>query len=959
MNRRLRRECVLSEANRFSPAFVTLLVVVAGGLLVLGWIGRLATSNPTIRFLTRIGGADWIVYPLVPDPFAHDAIEMVTVFRRSWWMDSVPTSAGLRVRAFTGCRITLNTAQVGTVPHPGGNWKTVTEYDVTGLLRPGTNVISVAVSNSGGPPALWLLLKSGQWTLKSDQTWECSLCGAVWQPARLASTPMPIRPGNRLASRERCAEAFRERLPTLLLFAGLSLGILFGAQYLNRKRARAIASGGTALSPSPTTIFGVGAAGLWIALFAHNLRLLPAPNGFDVMGHLAYIEYIRQHHALPLANEGWEMHHPPLYYLLCAWILSVLDVGTKDPVASVALRLFGLTLGLAQLGLILASLRLVFPNDARKQTAGLIFAAFLPSTLYLYQYVTNEILAATLATASVYCCLRIFNRAQSGIDSIRTEVGLHAALGLCLGGALLSKVSACAVAPVILGTLAGRLLVRRERDVAKWLSTIGLTVLLCIAVCGWHYVRVWAHFGRFLVGNFDRASGFAWWQDPGYGTAAYFTRFGRSLVAPLFSGVQAFGDGLHSTLWGDGLCGGMTRQSFRPPWNYDLMTAGYWLAVLPSIAIIVGLIAAIGRVIGRRQATWCLLAGVAVSMMTGMVFNQLKLPYYASAKAFYGLPALTAVCVFGAWGMDLLTRRSRAALIILWTLLGTWAMNSYASLWIRARAPYTRILVGREQQMRRNFNAAICGFQEVLQSDPRNPMARLALAETLQEMGETRAAQEQYQTAWTDNPRDPDCIVALAYARAQKGQAREAVSLLQQAIQDAPDRPDVYPLLGSLLAQQNQFDQAVAAYEAALRITPGDADAHSDLGLLVAMQSRYGSAIDHFSYVMRIHPDDAAAQKNLAWVLAGVDPAAGGDPAQAVALAEQACNSTSNHLVAYLDTLAAAYAAASRYDEAVATAQKAVKLALAAGQTPSAKEIETRLALYRARRPYRLPDLSR
>ena len=948
MNCHLRRELIHSKGGWLSPAGVFLLAALAVGLLVSGWIWWLATGNPGIPFLSRIRSAEWIVYPLVPDPRSRDAIEMVTVFRRSWRLESVPTNAVLQVRAFAGCKLTLNNAPVGAAPRTGGNWKKPTVYDVAGLLRTGTNEISVVVFNSNGPPALWLLLKSGKWTLKSDETWQSSLCGAVWQPARLASTPLPIRRGNPMAGGEQCAESFTNRLPTLLLLAGLSLGILCGAQYLWRDRNTSAALERTGFSTrQAATLVGL-AAGLWILLFAHNLKLLPALNGFDVDDHLEYIDHIRQH-GLPLANEGWEMHHPPLYYLLGASVLKVFHLGTRDTAGITALRLFGLVLGLAQLGLVFASLRLIFPHDARKQTAGLILATFVPATLYLYQYVTNEILAATLATASVYCCLRILNSERAG-------VGLHGTLGLCLGAALLSKISVLAVAPVILGTLAGRLLIRRERNVGKWLRTVGLTCLVCVTVSGWHYFRVWTHFGHILVGNYDRASGFAWWEDPGYGTAAYFARFGQSLVAPLFSGFHAFGDGLYSTLWGDGLCGGVGSHIVRPPWNYDLMAAGYWLAVLPAIAIAIGLIATAISVVRHRRATWFLLGGLAVSMMTAMVFNQLKLPYYPSAKAFYGLPAMVSLCACGAWGMDFLTRRSRVGFFILWTALGTWAMNSYACLWIRARAPDTRIAVSRELQVRGNFTAAVAGFEGVLQVHPQNPMARLALAGTLKEMGHTDEALQQYESAWRNNPRDPECVVAMAYALAQRGQSGEAIKLAQQAVADAPDRPDVYPLLGALFAQEGQFEKSVGAYEEALRISPGDAPIHSALGTLDSLLGRYGPALEHFSFAVRINPADPGNQNNLARLLAALDPAQGGDPSEAVTLAERACQGTGNPVAAYLDTLAAAYAAAGRFDEAVVTAQRAIELALAAGKPQAAKEIETRLELYRSRRPYRLPE---
>jgi hypothetical protein len=92
-----------------------------------------------------------------------------------------------------------------------------------------------------------------------------------------------------------------------------------------------------------------------------------------------------------------------------------------------------------------------------------------------------------------------------------------------------------------------------------------------VATCGWHYLRIWREFGTPLVGNWEAASGFSWWQDPGFHTFGDYARFGRSLGAPLFSGFWSISDGIYSTLWGDALAGGVSNQAFRPPWNHDLM----------------------------------------------------------------------------------------------------------------------------------------------------------------------------------------------------------------------------------------------------------------------------------------------------------------------------------------------------------------------------------------------------
>ena len=556
------------DEERSWQAGVILLVGLTATLLLLsGWIWWLTARDPGIPFLSRIGPAAWIVYPPVPDAKARNAIELSTVFRRLWILDRAPARASLQVRAFEQCQVAVNGARVGIAPRTGDNWKKPTVYDASGLLHAGSNEISVVVANHTGPPALWLSLKTDEGTLNSDEAWRASIPGAVWQPARLASAPMVIRTGNPLAGGERCADAFLDHLPTLFLFAVLSIAILSVARHPRVRGNELPTPSKTGLSQRQAVLLVLLAAGGWIVLFAHNLTLWTVRSGFDVNAHLEYIDYLRQQHALPLATAGWETHQPPLYYLICAGVLSLLRLPAVSGGGLAALRVLGLVFGLIQIGLVFACVRLIFPDNARRQTIGLILAASLPVNLYLYHYVTNEILASMLVAASVYCCLRIFNSARYG-------VGQHVALGFCLGGALLTKITALAVAPVILATLAGRLMMRKETSVWVWLRTVGVVCLVALLVSGWHYLRVWIHFHNLLIGNYDSASGFAWWQDPGFATRAYYLRFGKALVDPLFSGFHGFADGLYSTFWGDGLCGGLEGPGARPPWNYGLMVAG-------------------------------------------------------------------------------------------------------------------------------------------------------------------------------------------------------------------------------------------------------------------------------------------------------------------------------------------------------------------------------------------------
>jgi hypothetical protein len=73
-------------------------------------------------------------------------------------------------------------------------------------------------------------------------------------------------------------------------------------------------------------------------------------------------------------------------------------------------------------------------------------------------------------------------------------------------------------------------------------------------------------------------------------------------------------------------------------------------------------------------------------------------------------------------------------------------------------------------------------------------------------------------------------------------------------------------------------------------------------------------------------------------------------------LAERACKVTDYEEPLLVGTLAAAYAEAGRFPEAVSTAEKARALALAAGLTEVAQRNKELLEIYRAGRPYHEPE---
>jgi len=91
---------------------------------------------------------------------------------------------------------------------------------------------------------------------------------------------------------------------------------------------------------------------------------------------------------------------------------------------------------------------------------------------------------------------------------------------------------------------------------------------------------------------------------------------------------------------------------------------------------------------------------------------------------------------------------------------------------------------------------------------------------------------------------------------------------------------------------------------------------------------------------------------NAAWALATNPDAAKRNGALAVKLAEEACKQTQYQQTIMVGTLAAAYAEAGRFDEAISTAIKACELAEKNGETNLLQSNQQLLKLYQNHQPY-------
>ena len=253
-----------------------------------------------------------------------------------------------------------------------------------------------------------------------------------------------------------------------------------------------------------------------------------------------------------------------------------------------------------------------------------------------------------------------------------------------------------------------------------------------------------------------------------------------------------------------------------------------------------------------------------------------------------------------------------------------------------------------------NLKDAIGHFEQAVRIKPDYAEAHNNLGTALAQTGRLQEAVGQFEQALRIKPDSAEAHNNLGNALLQRSNLTEAVQHFEQAVRIKPDYAEAHNNLAIALEQAGNLKDAIGHFEQAVRIKPDYAKAHYNLALVLIRQGKVREAVRQYEQVMRIKPDSAEVENNLAWLLATFTPADGGDPVRAVALAQHSCELTGNPVPRHVDTLAAAYAAAGRFSEAIATAQKAIELARSTGQTQLGREIENRLQLYRDGRAFRL-----
>lgn len=542
--------------------------------------------------------------------------------------------------------------------------------------------------------------------------------------------------------------------------------------------------------------------------------------GYDAGGHLQYVLYLDVYRALPWADQGWSLFHPPLHYAL-GWLLA--QLGSGELLMRGLLLLAGAeSLGIA--GCAAWLLRRLAPGQPGLALLAFCAVAFVPVQLSVGTMPGNEMTQGFLSAAAL---------ASFVANQLRSHPSLRgdARTGVLLGLALLTKHNALIVLAGLAGSLVllGLLAIPPLRALARALTRLAVLAGVALVLAAPIYLRNIQAFGT----PFPAAGDFfplvrlvESRQPPGERSWRDYVSF----PLRLFSQPDPLAPHLLHSVWGSLYLNAWSETHNAPPertmrQEFRVRSSMAALGLLPTALALVGAaLAARDAWRGRCRPVYLpllVLCGAGAAAIVGFSW---RVPTWAALKASYLLPLSLPWAVFLCRAMGPLAKRPALRV----TLLGALGVVAAAAAIVSApgallpERPDTPAAAavyyhfGEYEQARRILAA-------LPSDDPPHPilldnMAAVELAD-----GRPDRARELYLRAAeaVGGVIGPEGYrpVSLAIATALDGDLAKARRLLDELIEERPFA-EAFANRGAVRAAQGKLGGAQRDLEAALERDP-------------------------------------------------------------------------------------------------------------------------------------------
>jgi protein O-mannosyl-transferase len=247
-------------------------------------------------------------------------------------------------------------------------------------------------------------------------------------------------------------------------------------------------------------------------------------------------------------------------------------------------------------------------------------------------------------------------------------------------------------------------------------------------------------------------------------------------------------------------------------------------------------------------------------------------------------------------------------------------------------------------------------WQHTLECTEQNAFAHNNLGGALSELKQYELAVEQYEKAIAVKPDSVKSHFSLGLALFSLNRLDDAIFHYRKALEFDNKLVRGHARLGEALLENREYDAAVVEYRRVLKLTPNDANACYNIGVARERQARRAESLAAYREAMAIQPTNPVFVDQVAWILATSPDPSLRNGAEAVALAERAVALSGDSTPSIFATLAAAYAEAARFDDAIRASQHAIALATRSNDAQSAALFGIQMKFYQAQSPYHERD---
>jgi len=250
-----------------------------------------------------------------------------------------------------------------------------------------------------------------------------------------------------------------------------------------------------------------------------------------------------------------------------------------------------------------------------------------------------------------------------------------------------------------------------------------------------------------------------------------------------------------------------------------------------------------------------------------------------------------------------------------------------------------------------DVDAALQDYDEAIRIDPKHAPAWNNRGWAWNAKGDFDRGIRDFDKAIELNPKYVEAYSNRASAWYAKKDYDKAINDFNKAIELDPKFVEAFASRATAWLDKGDPDKAIKDFDEVIRIDPNFVDAFYIRGVAWRQKKQFDKAIEDFDAAIKLDPKAIPVLNAKAWLLATCPDAKFRDGKKAVEVARQACELTEWKNNQCIDTLAACYAEAGDFDEAVKWMTKALSDADYAKQAGDVGK--KMLENYKQKKPYR------